>query len=74
MFPAPASAVGRQPQLPAIGPASRDVTTFVCALELQAGGVMGPVVNTLIEPLLAPAAAHLAGNIALSVEAVADAR
>jgi hypothetical protein len=60
-FAAPVASVGESVE--------GGVTTFVCTLDLQAGGLMGPVVNTLIEPMLAPAAEHLAGNIALAVEA-----
>jgi len=60
-FAAPAAAVGES--------VDSGVTTFVCTLDLQAGGLMGPVINTLIEPMLAPAAEHLAGNIAVAVEA-----
>jgi hypothetical protein len=60
-FAAPVAAVGES--------ADDGVTAFVCTLDLHAGGLMGPVVNTLIEPMLAPAAEHLAGNIARAVEA-----
>jgi hypothetical protein len=43
-------------------------TEFSFSLELQAGGVMGPVVNALLEPLLLPAAVELADKIAASAE------
>ncbi len=39
------------------------------ALELRAGGMMGPMLDAIIEPLLMPAAKTLAGKIATEVEA-----
>lgn len=43
-------------------------TEFSFSLELSAGGMMGPVVNALLEPLLLPAAVELADKIAGAVE------
>lgn len=62
--PSPSRSPSPSPSAPAGGGA----TEFSFSLELQAGGMMGPVVNALLEPLLLPAAVDLADKIAASVE------
>jgi carbon monoxide dehydrogenase subunit G len=43
-------------------------TDFTLELSVAAGGMMAPVVNSLLDPLLEPAAAELAARIAEGVE------
>ncbi|NKQ56108.1 SRPBCC family protein [Amycolatopsis sp. K13G38] len=40
---------------------------FTCTLRLQAGGMTGPVVNAMLEPLMRRAADDLAGNLATQI-------
>ncbi len=43
-------------------------TILVFDLEMEAGGMMGPVINAMIQPLLAPAAEDLAASLRDAIE------
>ena len=63
------SADQAEPVAPPPGPGGDETSTaFSFELTLEAGGLMGPVVNALIGPLLEPAAAELAKRISATVE------
>lgn len=58
-----------QPADPAHSPVHRARSQLTFELHLTAGGMMGPVVNAMIEPLLRVAARDLADSLTAAVEA-----
>ncbi len=59
---------GRPPGPPAATPLAAGQTRITLALELNAGGAAGPMINMLLAPMLEPVTSQLAQGIAAEVE------